>query len=158
MGFSAGAHLIASLPVVDQTATTEDFLLDGQVLIYPSLDGSDWLEWKTCGWFDKQACSKSASSLVKHQDAMHGGDGFKAVPTFLVSSIEDTTCPPETNGDVYERALTAAKVPCVHIRRPLGDHGFGLEGEWTIECVNWIKSLYQSERPNSDIASTAGGL
>jgi len=141
MGFSAGAHLSASLSIRQASEDDNPLLLDGQVLIYPAIDGSDWLEWSSCGWFDKEGCLAGASSLVGRQKSLLGGSGFAAPPTFIVSSTADRTCPPKEHSDPYVQALISAKVPHVYVCRDLGDHGFVLQGDWMDECITWLKAI-----------------
>ena len=48
---------------------------------------------------------KKALVLDERNDAMLGGDGFAAPPTFLVGSTGDTICPPREHSDLYVDAL-----------------------------------------------------
>mmetsp|Transcript_119552 Transcript_119552/g.338362 ORF Transcript_119552/g.338362 Transcript_119552/m.338362 type:complete len:412 (+) Transcript_119552:211-1446(+) len=142
-GFSAGGHLIASLAV--RHAAKSDGrgtnLLDGQVLAYAAIDGTEWLDPKTCGFFDWERCLAAAPSLLTRQPSLFGGPGFAAPPSFLVYSVYDTTCPPEKHGDRYAEALRAAGVPNTYLRDDYGEHGFGIEGGWLEECVPWLRAL-----------------
>ena len=144
MGFSAGGHLIASHAVrhaAEASGKSTEFQVDGQVLAYAAIDGLDWLDPQTCGFFDAERCLPAAPSLVARQPSLLGGPGFAAPDSFLVYSIYDVTCPPENTGDRYSRALTAAGVPHTYLRGDYGDHGFGIDVGWTDECVIWLHQL-----------------
>lgn len=138
LGFSAGGHMIATHAV---RQVQKDRLLDGQVLVYAGIDGSEWLDPITCGFNDYERCLPVAPSLVTRQPALLGGPGFCAPPSFLVYSTYDATCPPEAHGDRYAAALKEAGVPHNYLRGEYGEHGFGLDGGWTDPCVTWLQSL-----------------
>eukprot|EP00930_Biecheleria_cincta_P090974 TRINITY_DN80456_c0_g1_i1.p1 TRINITY_DN80456_c0_g1~~TRINITY_DN80456_c0_g1_i1.p1 ORF type:complete len:415 (-),score=46.71 TRINITY_DN80456_c0_g1_i1:138-1382(-) len=143
LGFSAGGHLIASsaLRATSELGKPVSMMLDGQVLVYAGINGSDWLDPELCGFFDRDRCLLAAPSLVAWQPSLLGGPGFTAPPSFLVYSIYDSTCPPESHGDRYADALQYAGVPCTYLRDDYGEHGFGIDGGWTDDCVLWLQNL-----------------
>lgn len=141
MGFSAGGHLVASLSLrlakKDTHWTRRP--LDAQVLVYPAIDGKDWLEEDKCGFFHDGSFER-APELQVHNEALLGGPGFAAPPTFLVASTVDGCCPPEEHSDPYSEALKKKRIPCVYLRRNFGDHGFGIHGGWAANCASWLQS------------------
>ena len=72
--------------------------------------------------------------------ALLGGPGFSAPPTFLVASTVDNCCAPREHTDPYARACRERRVPLKYLRRDFGDHGFGLEGGWVDSCVKWLRA------------------
>merc|ERR550532_2296919 len=90
MGFSAGGHLVASLALKNQgQSRSASRQLDAQVLVYPCIDGSDWVDPESCGFFNFEQSFSRAESLVAGRKALLGGAGFAAPPTFLVASTVD---------------------------------------------------------------------
>ncbi|CAE8628549.1 unnamed protein product [Polarella glacialis] len=147
MGFSAGGHLVASLALksgangkVKKADSKLCRPLDAQVLIYPCIDGSDWGHKDHCGFSDFDRCFPMAQSLLGSREALLGGTGFAAPPTFLVASSKDEASPPKQHTDRYAAALRKAGVPYTYLRRNYGPHGFGLSGGWTETCVEWLKA------------------
>jgi acetyl esterase/lipase len=72
-------------------------------------------------------------------------------PTFLFSTSEDTTVPPE-NSVAFYLALLKAHVPAeLHIFQK-GPHGLGLDlgdpaiGEWPTLLINWLRGLGMLEK------------
>lgn len=139
MGFSAGGHLVASSSI--HSAGKKTTCLDAQVLVYPCIDSSDWGDPDCCGFFDYDRCFPAAQSLLASREALLGGKGFAAPPTFLVASTADEASPPKEHTDIYARALRRHKVPCTYLRRDFGPHGFGLEGGWAPECIKWLQAI-----------------
>lgn len=132
IGFSAGGHLVASLGArCEERAPGGPQPLDGQVLVYPGIDGRSWdparaeevcfFNHNTWQWPER------VSSLLNRQAALLGGDGFAAPPTFLVTSTADG-CIPRSEVQPYVDAMLRTDVPHVHLRKNFGDHGFGLNG------------------------------
>jgi acetyl esterase/lipase len=148
MGFSAGGHLAASVAThfdagnptatdpIDRVSCRPDFLILG----YPVIS-----------LFQPYAHQGSVNSLLgEHPDPgllrelspeLHVTP--QTPPTFLVTTSEDTTVPPENTMDFY-RALRKAGVPAeLHIFEK-GNHGFGLTaGEpnhevWHILLEQWL--------------------
>jgi len=139
IGFSAGGHLVASHAIAARSKGKR--LLDAQVLVYPAIDGADWMHpWKHGFW--DPVCTNQAETLMEGQDALLGGRGFAAPPTFLVASTTDSVCPANVNGDPYAKALKRRRVPHVYYRGSLGDHGFALGGGWTAPCTQWLKPRF----------------
>merc|ERR1712039_990325 len=138
MGFSAGGHLVACHSL-KQAATS--IRIDSQVLMYPCIDGLDWGDKENCAFsnFDHTFPNPKAQSLLFGREALLGGPGFCAVPTFLVASTADQTAPPKNHSDVYARALRANHIQCKYLRRDYGAHGFGLAGGWAEKCVKWLQ-------------------
>jgi acetyl esterase/lipase len=132
IGFSAGGHLVASLGArCEERCPGGPQLLDGQVLVYPGIDGRSWDPERTdevCFYnHDTWEWPERVSSLLHRQEALLGGEGFAAPPTFLVTSTADG-CIPRSEVQPYVEALRRADVPHVHLRKNFGDHGFGLNG------------------------------
>lgn len=141
LGFSAGGHLIASQAVEENRGSQTTATLDAQVLVYAAIDGTDWQSSRACGFFATEKCLAGASSLMSKQEALLGGPGFAAPPTLLVASTYDNMCPRESHSDRYAKALSAAGVPHKYMLDDFGDHGFGLDGGWTDQCIEWLKSM-----------------
>ena len=134
IGFSAGGHLIASLGL-----RANGTLLDGQALIYPAVV----IRKDDCDFHNvtgRTAFPSKAAALLCGNDALLGGPGFSAPPTFLVASTVDNCCAPREHTDPYARALRERRIPLKYLRRDFGDHGFGLEGGWTGACVKWLRA------------------
>lgn len=140
MGFSAGGHLAASLALRAASARGRRPPLDAQVLVYPCIDGVDWTDPESCGFFDYDNCFPAAQSLLDGRKALLGGRGFAAPPSFLVASTYDEAAPPKEHTDPYARALRKKRVPYVYLRRNFGAHGFGLEGGWMDKCIPWLQA------------------
>ena len=144
IGFSAGGHLIASLGLRANGA-----LLDGQCLIYPAVV----IRRDDCDFHNRTGRSgfpSRAQALLRGNDALMGGPGFAAPPTFMVASTVDGCCAPAEHTDPYARELKARGIPCKYLRRDFGDHGFGLEGGWTEACVKWLRARGFGRRLPSD--------
>lgn len=144
IGFSAGGHLIASLAAREQqeaqlAAGVVRHALDAQVLVYPGLDGRDWLEESTCGFFNNESL-KLSPTLIARQQALLGGEGFAAPATLLVASTGDVMTPPEQHCEPYVQALRRGAIPHRYLLGDFGSHGFALEGGWTDSCVDWLRS------------------
>lgn len=156
-GFSAGGHLVACSALkareeLEQQSKTTGrgavdskniaLPLDAQVLIYPCIDGLDWGDTDDCAFsnFDETFPNPKAQTLLYGRDALLGGPGFVAPPTFMVASIADETAPPGQHADLYARSLKARSVPCSYLRKDFGPHGFGLNGGWTEQCVSWLRT------------------
>lgn len=143
IGFSAGGHLVASLAArCEERNPGAQQPLDGQVLVYPGIDGKSWDPAHTgevC-FFNHNTWKwpKRAGSLLHRQDALLGGNGFAAPPTLLVTSTADS-CIPRSDVQPYVDAMVRAQVPHIHLRKNFGDHGFGLVGSWTTTCINWLR-------------------
>lgn len=154
LGFSAGGHLIATHAVQQASAahSSDGNILDGQVLVYAGIDGSDWLDPRSCGFYQRDRCLLASPPLVSRQPSLLGGPGFAAPPSLLVYSIYDTTCPPETHGDRYSEALTAMGVPYTYLRDDYGEHGFGIDGGWTDECITWLRQAGLGHADTSVVA------
>ncbi|CAJ1348332.1 unnamed protein product, partial [Effrenium voratum] len=136
MGFSAGGHLVASLSL-RLGRRDRPPALDGQVLVYPAIDGSDWAT-PSAGFWD-QACNKNAETLLEGQQALLGGRGFAAPPSFVVGSTGDGVCPAKAHTDPYVAALRKRSIPHEYVRGNLGSHGFGLDKCWSNSCVQWLQ-------------------
>eukprot|EP00913_Durusdinium_trenchii_P000449 g411.t1 len=59
LGFSAGGHLVASVGLRTSQATRP---LEAQALVYPCIDGRDWADEDTCGFWgdDFDECFRKA--------------------------------------------------------------------------------------------------
>jgi acetyl esterase/lipase len=139
VGFSAGGHLIASLALRMTGANAALKPLDAQVLVYPAIDGTEWGQEDNCGFWDFKNCFPAAKSLLADKEALLGGKGFAAPPTFLVASTGDETSPPKDHTDKYAEVLKQRRIPYQYMRRNFGAHGFGIAGGWTKQCVTWLK-------------------
>ena len=149
MGFSAGGHLAASVAThfdsgnptapdpIDRVSCRPDFLILG----YPVIT-----------LFQPYAHQGSVTALLgDHPDPNLLRDLSPELhvtpqtpPTFLVTTSEDTTVPPENTMDFY-RSLRKAGVPAeLHIFEK-GNHGFGLTaGEpnhnvWHLLLEQWLR-------------------
>lgn len=143
VGFSAGGHLVASSQLAHNSSVSGGSfrrLLDAQVLVYPCIDGIDWAHEEWCGFCDWDRCYPVAkNSLLAGREALMGGPGFAAPPTFLVASTADEASPPKDHSDVYARALRKRSIDCTYLRRDFGAHGFGLDGGWAPRCLKWLR-------------------
>eukprot|EP00933_Yihiella_yeosuensis_P030577 TRINITY_DN24206_c0_g1_i1.p1 TRINITY_DN24206_c0_g1~~TRINITY_DN24206_c0_g1_i1.p1 ORF type:complete len:377 (-),score=61.86 TRINITY_DN24206_c0_g1_i1:52-1182(-) len=139
IGFSAGGHLVASASrLLAKKGRSGSGPLDAQVLIYPAIDGEDWLDPEKSGFWD-EACQSKAASLLEGQKALLGGAGFAAPPTFIVGSTGDAVCPPKAHSDPYVAELKKRKVLHTYLRGNFGEHGFGLVRSWTDRCLPWLQ-------------------
>ena len=135
IGFSAGGHLIASLGLRGNGKQ----VLDHQCLIYPAVV----VRKDDCDFHNRtgrKGFPAKAHALLRGNEALLGGPGFGAPPTFLVASTADYCCAPKDHTDPYARALKERQIPVKYLKRDFGDHGFGLEGGWTDSCVKWLKA------------------
>ena len=103
IGFSAGGHLVASHSLRAEARRAERVQtrstnrpLDAQMLIYPAIDGTPWADPEKADFFNRGegGMPKKATALLEDTDALLGGEGFAAPPTFLVGSTGDSICPP----------------------------------------------------------------
>lgn len=140
IGFSAGGHLVASAALrLARERRPSRRPLAAQVLIYPCIDGTEWLNPETCGFFSADECQPRAKELLAGRAALLGGPGFAAPPTFLVGSTGDSCCHPKEHSDRYVRALKRRRVAHSYLRGDLGSHGFGLDGRWAEKCLPWLQ-------------------
>jgi len=139
MGFSAGGHLVASLGLrLGRRDRSSGGALDGQVLVYPCIDGSGWAKPDEAGFWDP-VCGKKAHWLLEGQQALLGGRGFAAPPSFLVGSTGDSVCPAKVHTDPYAEALGRRGISHEYVRGNLGEHGFGLDPCWSSACLQWLR-------------------
>lgn len=140
IGFSAGGHLVASAALrLARERRPSRRPLDAQVLVYPCIDGSEWMDMEKCGFFKLDECLPRAKSLLAGRATLIGGPGFAAPPTYLVASTGDSCCHPKAHSDLYAEVLKRRRVPHNYVRRNLGPHGFGLDGGWTDKCLAWLQ-------------------
>lgn len=128
IGFSAGGHLVASLSL-----RLKKTPLDAQVLVYPAIDGSEWAKPGSAGFWDP-ACNKNSDKLLEGQQALLGGRGFAAPPSFIVGSTGDAVCPAKAHTDPYVAALRKRGIAHEYVRGNLGEHGFGLGWSAASSC------------------------
>ncbi|CAL1136833.1 unnamed protein product [Cladocopium goreaui] len=133
IGFSAGGHLVASLSL-----RLKKTPLDAQVLVYPAIDGSEWAKPGSAGFWDP-ACNKNSDKLLEGQQALLGGRGFAAPPSFIVGSTGDAVCPAKAHTDPYVAALRKRGIAHEYVRGNLGEHGFGLDQCWSNACAAWLQ-------------------
>jgi len=148
IGFSAGGHLVASHATRTERRRIESVhtrshakMLDAQVLVYPAIDGTPWLDPEKAGFFnrgDSSSLPKKAGALDTPTKALCGGDGFCAPPTFLVGSTGDTICPPREHSDIYAEALKEHEVEHTYVRKNMGEHGFALSHEWVHRAIKFL--------------------
>mmetsp|Transcript_71082 Transcript_71082/g.140893 ORF Transcript_71082/g.140893 Transcript_71082/m.140893 type:complete len:408 (-) Transcript_71082:528-1751(-) len=151
IGFSAGGHLVATHALRAEQRRMERVQtrsrskpLDAQLLIYPAIDGTPWLDPHKAGFFNSGVSNtlpKKARALDTPTEALLGGEGFSAPPTFLVGSTADTICPPSEHSDLYVEALREHQVRHTYVKKNLGEHGFGLgdsPGEWTSRAIKFL--------------------
>lgn len=141
LGFSAGGHLIASYTVHEDTPRRKLETLDAQVLVYPCIDGKDWADEENCDFsrFNYDLCCSTAHSLLSTREALLGGKGFDAPPTFLVASTADEATPPKEHANKYVRALRKKGIVHAYMCQDFGLHGFGVDEGWTGPCMAWLK-------------------
>eukprot|EP00930_Biecheleria_cincta_P036692 TRINITY_DN25147_c0_g1_i1.p1 TRINITY_DN25147_c0_g1~~TRINITY_DN25147_c0_g1_i1.p1 ORF type:complete len:378 (+),score=50.15 TRINITY_DN25147_c0_g1_i1:140-1273(+) len=141
VGFSAGGHLTASANA-RSSAWWRGQRPDAQVLVYPCIDGHDWLDDNKSGFGPNISIdTPQVRSLVKNQSLIVPGPKFvPPPPTFMVGSTADPECPPDAHSDLYAQATMAAKVPLVYMRDDFGGHGFGLKEFWAPACLRWLQS------------------
>ncbi|CAE7462798.1 axeA1 [Symbiodinium natans] len=139
VGFSAGGHLVASLNLrLAKKDRSSGGPLDAQVLVYPCIDGSGWGKPGNAGFWDP-ACHKNADALLEGQQALVGGRGFAAPPSFIVGSTGDAVCPAKVHTDPYVEALRKRGITHEYIRGNLGEHGFGLDPCWSSAALHWLQ-------------------
>ena len=74
---------------------------------------------------------------------MREGPRFvKPPPLFVVASLDDDCCPPETESDPYVDAARLAGTSVTYLRDNFGGHGFGLKQFWTGECEAWLRNIF----------------
>lgn len=150
MGFSAGGHLVASASA-RSSAWWQGQRPDAQVLVYPCIDGHEWLDESKAGFGpDISIDTPQVRSLVKSQSLIVPGPKFvPPPPTFMVGSTADPECAPDGHSDLYAQGAIAANIPLVYMRDDFGGHGFGLKEFWAIACLRWLQSRHfgrQSDR------------
>jgi len=170
IGFSAGGHLVASHALRDHERRQARVLtrsngcpsLDAQLLVYPAIDGSPWLDPEKADFYNKGlgGMPKKAMVLDEPTDALLGGEGFAAPATFVVGSTADTICPPRQHSDLYVEALREHGVEHCYVRKNLGEHGFSLGEEpswWTSRAVRWLRGIgFGEELSDYDFKDGAG--
>lgn len=141
IGFSAGGHLVASASA-RSAAWWRGERPDAQVLVYPCINGHDWIDEAKCGFGpDISLDTPQVRSLVKHQPLIIPGPKFvPPPPTFMVGSTADPECAPSAHSDLYAQAVMTADVPLVYMRDDFGGHGFGLKEFWATACLRWLQS------------------
>ena len=150
-GFSAGAHLCASLSVHADTLTEQypDCKPDGSILCYPVISA-------------KEYAHKDSIYRLTHGDTgltdffcLENHVTRQTPPTFLWHTADDETVPVQ-NTLLYSGALAERRVPCeVHIF-PHGVHGLSLAtpevdepekgriadpyvARWLELCLRWLE-------------------
>jgi len=144
IGFSAGAHLSAVGCAAAASADAKERRPDAQVLVYPSLDATEWLDARTACFFRADVASPQVRSLAEGPGSLEKllapGPAFVAPPpTFLVASVADGTCHPERHADAYCRAARRAGAELRYMRADFGRHGFGFQDVWTKPCIRWLR-------------------
>lgn len=149
MGFSAGGHLASTLAThfdggnsaasdpVDRASCRPDFLILG----YPVISMSAPYTHDTS---KTNLLGDNASLELRKQLSNELQVTAQTPPTFLVSTTEDTTVPPE-NTVAFYLALRKAGVPAeMHVFEK-GPHGVGLGldnpalGMWPMLLANWLR-------------------
>lgn len=157
-GFSAGAHLAASLAVHHHHNVLTDVLGDpsayrpnGQILCYPVITAGEAAHRSSIeNLLRGGAYREEMLSLEKHVDA-------ETPPCFLWHTSDDG-CVPVENSLYYLTALAAAGIPFESHIYPHGTHGLSLADEttsaweghlnpvcagWFADCIAWIRRGYQ---------------
>lgn len=150
MGFSAGGHLVASASA-RSSAWWHGQRPDAQVLVYPCIDGHEWLDEEKAGFGPNISIdTPQVRSLVKKQSLIVPGPKFvPPPPTFMVGSTADPECSPDGHSDLYAKGTIEANIPLVYMRDDFGGHGFGLKEFWATACLRWLQSRHfgrQSDR------------
>ncbi len=147
MGFSAGAHLAATVSVhydvdfyepideIDEISARPD----ASILCYPVIDMYEYRH-------DGSRCNLIGTNPrpdMKEFYSLHLNVTDDTPPAFLWHTAEDATVPAE-NSMLYASALSAHKIPYeLHIY-PFGHHGLGLADEvphthqWAAALDNWL--------------------
>jgi len=149
MGFSAGGHLASTVAThfdagnpaaadpIDRLGSRPDFV----VLAYPVIS-------MTAAYSHKQSAKSLLGENPDHKLALQMSTELQVTPetppTFLFTTSEDTTVPPE-NSIAFYLALHKAGVPAeMHVFEK-GGHGQGLAlgdvalGEWSTLLRNWMR-------------------
>ncbi len=150
MGFSAGAHVAASVSVhydkdiysPQDAIDMEDARPDATILCYPVID---MFEYRHDG-SRQNLIGENPLHKDKEFMSLHKQVTENTPQTFIWHTSEDAAVPIE-NTLLYSAALSKVKVPFeVHIY-PIGHHGLGLAHEcphvaqWSDSLLNWLKLI-----------------
>jgi len=149
MGFSAGGHLASTVAThfdqgnpaaadpVDRQGCRPDFA----ILIYPVISMSAPY---THQGSESALLGENASPKLREELSSELQVTPQTPPTFLFSTSEDTTVPPE-NAVAFYLALHQNRVPAeIHVFEK-GHHGVGLDlgdpalGQWPTLLANWLR-------------------
>lgn len=140
LGFSAGGHLTSMVAthLSEGDTTSKDYVErvssrpDVQILIYPVISEVDggWHIWSNILGEHPPADILALFPSEKHISSL-------TPPAFLVHSTDDVGVP-VVHSDRYAAALATAGIPYEYVRGQLGDHGFGLQENWTTRCIDWL--------------------
>eukprot|EP00933_Yihiella_yeosuensis_P079825 TRINITY_DN9324_c1_g1_i2.p1 TRINITY_DN9324_c1_g1~~TRINITY_DN9324_c1_g1_i2.p1 ORF type:complete len:337 (+),score=59.13 TRINITY_DN9324_c1_g1_i2:24-1034(+) len=140
-GFSAGGHLTAkggSVPTSNSSSNRPD----AQVLVYPCIDPTTWLDEDLAGFWNVQVDTPQVKSLVDGWDKLQAGPDFVVPPpSFIVACEEDDVCKPSEHTDPYVKAIRESGANVEYIVGKFGGHGFGLKDFWTVRCLEWLHDL-----------------
>jgi acetyl esterase/lipase len=151
MGFSAGGHLASTLgthfdygdqyavDLVERISCRPDFM----ILVYPVITMTKPFMHKgsrnaLIGENPETALAENYSNELQVTD--------DTPPTFLIHASDDKGVPVD-NSLVFYQALVENNVPAEMHIYPTGGHGFSLAinkghlSQWTVSCIEWIKSL-----------------
>ncbi len=157
-GFSAGAHLAASLGCFwdkewleqEMQMVRADYQPNGMILAYPVITSGTFAHR---GSFEKLLGEK-ASDALEEELSLEKQVTDKVPPVFMWHTIEDETVPLE-NSLMFAAALRKAGVPFEYHIFPHGGHGYALATketamkagaeidpqceQWIDLCKNWLK-------------------
>ena len=143
IGFSAGGHLAStaathfdagdpsSSDLIERVSCRPDL----HILLYPVVtlaDGSN-VHTNSRTWLLGDNPTPKLIELLSNEKQVTKD----TPPAFIVHSTGDTTVP-VANSDQYVAALTRNNVPFVYLREPIGQHGFGLTGDWSGQAMAWL--------------------
>lgn len=142
LGFSAGGHLTSMVATHSDDGQAEALdpverassHLNAQVLIYPVIsedtDGGVW----------SNILGKAPAPELLELFRSERHVTAQTPPAFLAHSTEDRGVSVQ-HSDRYAASLQKAHVPFTYVRGDLGDHGFGLQENWTPRCAQWLQTL-----------------
>lgn len=151
-GFSAGAHLAASLGVfwkekfISEALHTDVEMVkpNGMILSYPVITAG---EFAHKGSFEALLGEDSNDPIKRKKQSLEFQVTEDTPPTFLWHTVTDNTVPVE-NSMLFFEALHAHKIPVEMHLYPTGGHGLSLANEETShedggciqpECQSWME-------------------
>jgi len=137
IGFSAGGHLAAF------TNPGPSVVPDFRILVYPvvSFDRRHGDQWRVCNSLlpDDEKMNPS-DEILRSLSVQHWMTAANMAPAFLCHGRNDVLVP-KVHSEIYvKRALEfGVNVTTKYLRGR--DHGFGVIGEWTMPCEQWLEQI-----------------